>query len=344
MFGNSQPFKRSNSTSNKKLPLWRVVHAAVALTISIGSAGQATAAQAAPMRAGNAVDVARRFYFNFNRPSAICVGQSFRINVTTLVDESGTDPTGQNFQHTGFVVPGVTIRAKVDDTSIATLDKQQGTTGFLPDPGDLLAPGMFGAPSAQSATVVFNLTGKKPGTTNLTISTTIPARFGGQSPAPSTVSFSVAYCKYRVVILSNASFFAPNLSSAFVQSTIGDMELTDRSGESNTLRGTADTYWYMTGYSWGCSHDLEITDGPPSQLTGAIYPLDHSLKFKITYSPFHLDSINCASQQQGDWTNADISFNIPDSGGTFGMPWNPVVGEAAFKGQLTIRVWPLPSN
>lgn len=344
MFGNSHIVKRSDSNSNKKLPHWRILHLAAALTLSIGSAGQATAAQASPVRSGTAVDVTRRFYFNFNPPSSICVGQSFHINVTTLVDESGTVSTGQTFQHTGYVVPGVTIKAKVDNPSIATLDRPQGTTGILPDPGDLLAPGAFGSATAENATVVFTLTGKKPGTANLTISTTVPAGFGGGSPPPSTVSFVVAYCRYRVVILSNASFFAPNLSSAFVQSTIGDMEVADRSGESNTLQGTADTYWYMTGYSWGCSHDLEITDGPPSQLTGAIYPLDHTLKFKITYSPFHLDSINCASQQQGDWTNAELDFNIPDTGGTFGLPWNPVVGQAAFKGQLTIRVWPLPSN
>jgi hypothetical protein len=323
--------------------LRQVAAVAAALVLGIGSNAQTTAVRAASAQDATPVD--KTFSLSFHPPSLICVGEGSPVKVTTLLEMSGTNPTGQHFDYRDNVVPGITIEAKVQDQSIATVSPSHDSTGMLPSPDDLLLPGQLSSPYHQRAEVTFTIKGLKPGTDNLYLTAHIPQRISGAAGTQkeAAVVFRVAQCRYQVKVASLTYFTAPGLTSYLVATTDGVMALEDKSGYSNTLRGDASVDWTMESFSPYCSHQHDVPKGP-AHLEGTVNADDSSLDVHVTFDPFEMDTTNCASGSQGSFPVPPVDVKVPAGGGFKNMPVSFKVGNEAMSGRLSIYVKSIPGN
>ncbi len=189
--------------------LRQVAAVAAALVLGIRSNAQTTAVRAASAQDATPVD--KTFSLSFHPPSVICVGEGSPVKVTTLLEMSGTNSTGQHFDYKDNVVPGITIEAKVQDQSIATVSPSHDSTGMLPSPDDLLLPGQLSSPYHQRAEVTFTIKGLKPGTDNLYLTAHIPQRISG---AAGTQKEAAVVFRVRAVPLSSEGGLADVLHGA----------------------------------------------------------------------------------------------------------------------------------
>ena len=321
----------------------RTVLLATALVLGMGNAGQTTPARAASAQDASSVDVT--FYLNFHPPAVICVGESAKLSVTTLLEMSGTNASGQKFDYKDIVVPGITIEASVQDESVASVSPKQNSTGMLPNPNDLLAPGSISSASHARADVGFTILGKKPGVDNLYLTAHIPRRISAAAGTqiPASVVFRVAQCRYQVTVAELTYFTAPNLTSYLVGWTRGVMELQDKTGYSNTLRGDASADWSMSSYSALCSHEHEIPKAA-AHLQGTVNTENNTLDVNVTFDPFEMTTQNCASGSSGSFPVPPVDVTVPAGGGFKNMPLAFTVGDETMHGSVSISVKAIPGN
>jgi hypothetical protein len=309
----------------------------------MGNSGQATAARVASLQDATPVDKA--FYLNFHPPAVICVGESSKLSVTTLLEMSGTNSTGQKFDYKDVVVPGITIEASVEDESVASVAPRQSSTGMLPSPNDLLAPGQLSSPYHARGEVTFTIVGKKPGVDNLYLKAHIPQRISGAAGTErdAAVTFRVAQCRYQVTVAQLTYFTAPNLASYLVGWTSGVMALEDKTGYSNTLRGDASADWTMSSYSALCSHEHNIPKAA-AHLEGTVNTENNTLDVHVTFDPFEMTTENCASGSSGSFPIPPVDVTLSAGGDSKDMPLAFTVGDAPMHGRVSISVKPIPGN
>lgn len=318
----------------------RVFLSVLVLVLGIGSVGQNTEVHAAPSQ--QSIEVDKTFTLRFHPPAVICVGQTYDVKVTVLLELSGTNASGQKFDYKDRIVPGITIQASVQDTNIASVSPSQLSSGLLPNPNDLLITGEYG--SSLNGQVTFKLSGKKPGATNLYLKAPIPTSLAG-SPnihKDSEVPFRVAYCRYKVSAASITYFTAPGLTSTLVGITSGEMQLVDQSGETSRLSGSSDADWTLNSFSPDCSHEHEIPKAT-AKLEGTL-TMDDKLNVDITFDPFEMVTGNCGSGSTGSFPIPPIHIEVPAGGGSKNITQAFPLGNMSMHGNAVIFVQPIPGQ
>ncbi len=334
--------RKPRGLSSNKIPLQRIFLIVLIFMISLGSPGQVAVTRAAP--AQQATSITKRFYLNFHAPTVICVGMSFPLNVTPLVELDGTI-NSQPFDYKDRIIQGITVTPTIQDTNIAMVTPKNGKSGVLTNSSDIFGTSTYGTVTGLGE-VPFKIMGKKPGVTNLYVRASIPGQLtGGASRAiESAVPFRVTYCKYKVTLTSKWSFNAPNLHSVLLSSVNGEMELKDLSGESTSLSGTADVNWDLSSFSAMCSHSHVIAKDQ-AHLTGT-FNGDDTLTVDVTYDSFDMSTANCASGSTGSFQAPPFETKVSaiNGGGSKNAPVAFKLGNMPVKGSVTISVIPVPSK
>jgi hypothetical protein len=305
------------------------------LLLAAGRPDTVALAPAAPVPQG-ATFISKTFHFNFVSPDRLCVGQKVPLRVTIVVDLEGT-ANSPSFKAENRVVPGITVQANTDDSSVATIAPPSLTSGALQT--DLLASPPIGNANGQGE-VDFSLSGKKAGLTKINLNATIPAALTGGASQTRTVSVIVAVqnCKYKVTISGNWDATYLNLKTFLTETLKGEFTRKD----NGSLSGSATVNWNLRSFSALCSHQHTATAISPVNITGD--QLDDTLNVTLNYAAFQLTTKNCASGTNGDIGVQILEFKgLPPQGQTIGglIPTFQV-GNEMLKGSASLTIVPIP--
>jgi hypothetical protein len=261
------------------------------LLLSLGGAGQISAARAAPP----AQEVTNmRFYLNISYPQTLCAGREYSILVTPLVELDGKRANGEKFNYQDRIIPGVEITAEITDTKIATVDPakpQSKKSGYLP--GDLLGTSSLDMQErlGNLGEVVFKIKAKKAGSTNLFLTAKVPRqwsggrdRYFGPQGMPVGGAIKVVNCKYEVTMIYNWQYSFPAVNMWL----IGTMKKVPLTIESESLTGTGQIdFMRVVGGNPHCTYN--ISTGKSTVDMAGSFSQDPSgndqLKITFNYGP-----------------------------------------------------------
>ncbi len=309
---------------------WRRVFIALALALTVGSAGQPPPAQAAPARAKYAYFVFATLPKSYG---TICVGDKVPISVNVV-------RTSTDIQTDSMNISGIWVAGSVQDPGIGKLIVARKETGF-----DYEQPG--------TASFIFHA--DKPGKTTLTFnaeiryyqSTILKWIYGPAKTAVSNlVSVTVEDCKYEVTAISQWITFGLNYKALIVGAGL----TADAPGH---YTGTATVYWVNTiSQPPPCSPTV-ITYTSQADLTGSMDADGQHLVVDVISPPVKEDEIivrrdDCKTEA-GEvitlMTPDPLTFSVPASGGGHTLSQVLTVpGLGILSGTAKVSVVPVTSH
>lgn len=285
-------------------PLWRRVFIALALAITVGSAGQTPPAQAAPAGAKYAYFVFATIQGGEN--ATICVGDNMPISVNVVRASTDIQPDSLN-------ISGIWVAGLVQDPGIGKLIIDRKKTGF-----DYEQPGTAG----------FIFHADKPGKTTLFFnaeihyykSTILKWIYGPAKTAVSNlVSVKVEDCKFKVTATSHWKLNGVNFEAFIVEA-----ELTADAPDHYT--GKATVNWVIS-LSPGDPCPSVATSTSKADMTGVMdadgkqLVVDVAYQLWDTYWVYYIwDTLisECSGRSESHmlYTPDPLTLKLPASGGS----------------------------
>ncbi len=244
-------------------------------------------------------------------PQVLCVGETKELLVrTTLIAASDIRDIGGMLMGSNYITQSVT---NSDGALLAVRRKEA-----MPDNYGIVEPYKGER---------YDITGKKPGTGQLIIKSTLPAGWTGwnyvrQSLGPqpaqhatATVSYKVRHCDYKVSTVQTMT--APG---GFVAMTMDDVQVT--ADDSGLLSGVGVPEWVIRVHGLPCTVRTTIQEPRPVKVIGQ-FEDDGTLALDLDHADVSVGmAMRCPRRLMGvsrDWTDtwglSDRHITVPGDGG-----------------------------